>query len=97
MCFILIITYHNADSINTVAVMKELKALISVCNIYISESGSFANVRLLESVAHYITGILKVFGVIPETTFLGFPLDKSLEMSSTTDEVYSDKFNVNPN
>lgn len=71
--------------------MKELKVLIGNCNVYISKSDSSANVRLLESAALYVTGILKVFGVIPDTTTLGFPLDRKPKSpgSSTTiaDEV----------
>ena len=68
--------------------MKELKALISICNVYISKSDSSANARLLESAALYVTGILKVFGVIPDTSILGFPLDdKSPGTSTITDEV----------
>ena len=69
--------------------MKELKVLIGNCNVYSSKSDSSANVRLLESAALYVTGILKVFGVIPDTTILGFPLDSKSPGSSTTvaDEV----------
>ena len=69
--------------------MKVLKGLISNCNVYISEVGPSANIHLLESAGLYVTGILKVFGVIPDKTVLGFPLDnKPLERSSVTDEVY---------
>lgn len=81
---------RSIDSIDTVAVMKELKALIGNCNVYISKSDSSANIHLVESAAVYVTGILKVFGVIPDTsTILGFPLENKSAGSSMaiTDEV----------
>lgn len=80
----------NTDSINTVAVMKLLKELIGSCNVYLSETGSSVNVRLVESAAVYVTRILKVFGVIPDSTLLGFPFDsKPLGDSNLTEEVHS--------
>lgn len=76
------------DSINTVAVMKLLRELIGSCNVYLSETGSSVNVRLVESAAVYVTRMLKVFGVIPDSTLLGFPFDsKLLGDSNLTEEV----------
>ena len=78
------------DSVNTVAIMKLLRELISSCNVYMSETGSSLNVRLVESAAVYVTHILKVFGVIPDSKLLGFPFNsKPLGDSNLTVEVYS--------
>lgn len=70
-------------------VLKVLKELIGNYNVYINEtSSSVRNVRLLESAALYVTGILKVFGVIPDITILGFPVESQNSGSShVTEEV----------
>ena len=68
------------DSIDTVSAMKVLKELVGSCNVYLGEG--VANVRLLEMVALYLTDMMKVFGVVPESTRLGFPTHQQ-----TTDEV----------
>ena len=54
-------------------VMKLLRQLVTDANIYISKTTP--NVRLLVSIATYITDVLKVFGVIPGDSSIGFPLD----------------------
>ena len=71
---------HLIDSIDTVAAMKVMKELVGSCNVYLGEGE--ANVRLLEMVALYLTDMMKVFGVAPDSTRLGFPTDQH-----TTDEV----------
>ena len=68
------------DSIDTVSAMKVMKELVGSCNVYLGEG--VANVRLLELVALYLTDMMKVFGVVPDSTRLGFPTDQQ-----TTDEV----------
>ena len=68
------------DSIDTVSAMKVMKDLVGSCNVYLGEG--VANVRLLELVALYLTDMMKVFGVVPDSTRLGFPTDQQ-----TTDEV----------
>ena len=57
-----------------------MKELVGSCNIYLGEG--VANARLLELVALYLTDMMKVFGVVPESTRLGFPTDQR-----TTNEV----------
>ena len=57
-----------------------MKELVGSCNIYLGEG--VANARLLELVALYLTDMMKVFGVVPESTRLGFPTDQQ-----TTNEV----------
>ena len=69
------------DSVDTVSAMKVMKELVSSCNVYLGEG--VANVRLLELVALYLTDMMKVFGVVPDSTRLGFPTDQH-----TTDEVH---------
>ena len=60
--------------------MKVMKELVGGCNVYLGENDP--NVRLLELVALSITDMMKVFGVVPDSTRLGFPMDQK-----TTDEV----------
>ena len=76
----LIATNTHADSIDTVSAMKVMKELVGSCNVYLGEG--VANARLLEMMALYLTDMMKVFGVVPESTRLGFPTTQQ-----TTDEV----------
>lgn len=76
---------HTAlcDSIDTPSVMKHLKDLTSSCNIYLDESDA-PNTHLLETVALYVTKMLRIFGTIPSDVSLGFPVEaKGLDVEST--------------
>ncbi|XP_064401843.1 cysteine--tRNA ligase, cytoplasmic-like [Halichondria panicea] len=70
------------DSIDTVCAMRELRQLVSASNIYCSQGNPPPNVRLLHTVATYITDMLKLFGVISEDSDIGFPLDSQSASSS---------------
>ena len=61
--------------------MKAMKDLVGGCNVYLGEG--VANARLLELIGLYITEIMRVFGVVPESTRFGFPVDQQ-----ATDEVW---------
>ena len=76
----MVATNTHADSIDTVSVMKVMKELVGSCNVYLGEG--VANARLLEMMALYLTDMMKVFGVVPASTRLGFPTQQQ-----TTDEV----------
>ena len=76
----LVATNTHADSIDTVSAMKVMKELVGSCNVYLGEG--VANARLLEMMALYLTDMMKVFGVVSESTRLGFPTHQR-----TTDEV----------
>ena len=66
----------HTDSIDTLAVMKILRDVISACNVYMSQGGSSpSNARLVDSIAHYVTYVLSVFGVIPLDSGIGFPVE----------------------
>ena len=71
----------SSDSIDTVAAMKVMKELVGSCNVYLGEG--VANARLLELVGLYLTDMMKMFGVVPDSTRFGFPVDQQ-----TTDEVH---------
>ena len=64
--------------------MTLLRELVGACNVYIADSSSAANTRLLQTVAQYVTHMLKVFGVIPSDQSIGFPLQQEI---GTTDQV----------
>ena len=57
--------------------MRLLKELVTTCNIYLSDQRTSTNVLLLQNIASYLTDILRVFGVIPDPTSLGFPVSQS--------------------
>ena len=61
--------------------MKVMKDLVGSCNVYLGEG--VANARLLELIGLYLTDMMKIFGVVPESTRFGFPVDQQ-----TMDEVY---------
>ncbi len=62
--------------------MRELRQLVSASNIYCSQGIPPPNVRLLHTVATYITDMLKLFGVISDDSDIGFPLDSQSASSS---------------
>ena len=60
--------------------MIVMKKLVVSCNEYFEED--VANARLLELVGLYLTDMMKLFGVVPDSTRFGFPVGQQ-----TTDEV----------
>ena len=62
-----------ADSIDTPSVMKHLRDLLGSCNVYVTECDP-PNTRLLENVALYVTKMLQMFGVIPSSRIIGYPV-----------------------
>lgn len=78
-------TTHSLDSIDTVSVMKSLRSLVSSANVYSSSQDS-PNVRLLVSIAQYLTRMLTLFGVITQNSNIGFPVEGT---SSSNTQVYS--------
>ena len=62
------------DDFDTPVAIKKLMELIREVNKYLEDGG--ANGAALNSVAKYVTSILKVFGLITESSEIGFPLDQ---------------------
>ena len=69
--------FPNADSIDTPTVMKHLRELIGVCNIYCAEQDTHPNCPLLETIATYCTRILQIFGIVPTDSKIGYPLEST--------------------
>ncbi|XP_066108410.1 cysteine--tRNA ligase, cytoplasmic isoform X1 [Saccopteryx bilineata] len=70
---------HEAlcDNVDTRTVLEEMRALVSQCNLYMAARKAARrrpNRALLESVALYLTRMLKIFGAIEEESSLGFPV-----------------------
>ncbi|KAM5224824.1 cysteine--tRNA ligase, cytoplasmic isoform 2-T2 [Hipposideros larvatus] len=70
---------HEAlcDNIDTRTVLEEMRALVSQCNLYMATRKAARrqpNRALLQSVALYLTRMLKIFGAIEEESDLGFPV-----------------------
>lgn len=56
-----------------------MRELVSLSNTYIDETGTAGNAQLLGDIAQYLTYLLKVFGVIPHSTGIGFPIQEEGE------------------
>ncbi|XP_068174506.1 cysteine--tRNA ligase, cytoplasmic isoform X2 [Antennarius striatus] len=70
---------HGAlcDNIDTRTAMVEMRALVSQSNSYIASKKSSKmkpNRMLVESIALYLTNMLKIFGAIEESGSIGFPV-----------------------
>ncbi|XP_025771323.1 cysteine--tRNA ligase, cytoplasmic [Puma concolor] len=70
---------HEAlcDNVDTRTVLEEMRALVGQCNLYMAARKAARrrpNRALLESIARYLTHMLKVFGAIEEESSLGFPV-----------------------
>ncbi|XP_023393127.1 cysteine--tRNA ligase, cytoplasmic [Pteropus vampyrus] len=82
---------HEAlcDNIDTRTVLEEMRALVSQCNLYMAARKAARrrpSRTLLESIALYLTHMLKIFGAIEEESSLGFPVGgpgTSLDVKST--------------
>uniref|UniRef100_A0A671FU84 Cysteine--tRNA ligase, cytoplasmic n=1 Tax=Rhinolophus ferrumequinum TaxID=59479 RepID=A0A671FU84_RHIFE len=77
------------DNVDTRTVLEEMRALVSQCNLYMAARKAARrrpNRALLETVALYLTHMLKIFGAIEEESSLGFPVGgpgTSLNLEST--------------
>ncbi|XP_073073417.1 cysteine--tRNA ligase, cytoplasmic isoform X1 [Manis javanica] len=70
---------HEAlcDNIDTRTVLEEMRALVGQCNLYMAARKAARrrpNRAVLQSIAQYLTHMLKVFGAIEEESSLGFPV-----------------------
>ncbi|KAL4622703.1 cysteine-tRNA ligase, cytoplasmic isoform X1 [Arapaima gigas] len=77
------------DNIDTRTVLEELRALVSQSNAYIAGKKSaklLPNRMLLQSIALYLTELLKTFGAIEGTEPIGFPVGgngQNVDLEST--------------
>ena len=69
----------SPDSIDTLAVMRHLKNLIRICNVYLNDQTAPPNCPLVETMATYCTKMLQMFGVIPSESRLGFSAEEGVE------------------
>lgn len=82
---------HEAlcDNVDTRTVLEEMRALVSQCNLYMAARKAARrrpNRALLESIALYLTHMLKIFGAIEDESTLGFPVrgpGASLDLEAT--------------
>merc|ERR1712131_38875 len=82
---------HDAlcDNIDTRTTLEEMRALVGQSNSYIASrknSKLLPNRMLIKTIAVYLTDMLKVFGAIPETASIGFPVggsDGAVDLEST--------------
>ncbi|XP_054998734.1 cysteine--tRNA ligase, cytoplasmic isoform X1 [Sorex araneus] len=70
---------HEAlcDNVDTRTALEEMRALVGQCNLYMAARKAARrrpSRALLESVALYLTRMLKIFGAIEEESSLGFPV-----------------------
>jgi cysteinyl-tRNA synthetase len=62
------------DDFDTPLAIKKLLELVKEVNRYVEDNG--VNGAVLTSATKYVTWMLKVFGLIPATSEVGFPLDQ---------------------
>ncbi|KAM9317540.1 cysteine--tRNA ligase, cytoplasmic isoform 2-T2 [Pholidichthys leucotaenia] len=82
---------HEAlcDNIDTRTAMEEMRMLVSQSNSYVAGRKSaklMPNRMLLESIARYLTNMLKIFGAIEGSDPIGFPVGgqgQSIDLEST--------------
>lgn len=66
---------HEAlcDSIDTATALKVLRDLVGDVNMYLADPARAPSAALLRKAGEYVTRILKIFGVIPDNSGMGFP------------------------
>uniref|UniRef100_A0A8C4ETM4 Cysteine--tRNA ligase, cytoplasmic n=1 Tax=Dicentrarchus labrax TaxID=13489 RepID=A0A8C4ETM4_DICLA len=80
---------HEAlcDNVDTRTAMEEMRVLVSQSNSYIASRKNAKlrpNRMLVESIAVYLTNMLKIFGAIEESESIGFPMGgQSQNLEST--------------
>ncbi|KAF3833071.1 hypothetical protein F7725_026736 [Dissostichus mawsoni] len=82
-------TVHEAlcDNVDTRTAMEEMRVLVGQSNSYIASRKSAKltpNRMLMESIAAYLTSILKVFGAIEGSEPIGFPVGQSQNVDLET-------------
>ena len=65
------------DDFDTPRAITALLELIRESNKYTEADGSLVNTALLTNLARYVTSILKVFGLVQDSSEIGFPLEGS--------------------
>lgn len=80
---------HQAlcDNVDTRTAMEEMRVLVGQSNSYIAGRKSAKlkpNRLLLESIAVYLTDMLKIFGAIEEPVSIGFPVGQSQSVDLET-------------
>lgn len=65
------------DDFDTPRAITALLELIRESNKYSEADGTLVSTTLLTNVSRYITSILKVFGLVQDSSEIGFPLDNS--------------------
>ncbi|WKY05404.1 hypothetical protein Q1695_005982 [Nippostrongylus brasiliensis] len=78
---------HTAlcDSVDTRTVIEKLRELIGIGNAYINEKekeNSTPNCLLLRNIASFITNLFTVFGVVPMSGEIGFPIEREAGVGS---------------
>uniref|UniRef100_H3CGN7 Cysteine--tRNA ligase, cytoplasmic n=1 Tax=Tetraodon nigroviridis TaxID=99883 RepID=H3CGN7_TETNG len=76
---------HEAlcDNVDTRAAMEEMRLLVGQSNSYMASrknARSSPNRMLLESIARYLTHMLKIFGAVEELASIGFPVGQKENM-----------------
>ncbi|XP_051234226.1 cysteine--tRNA ligase, cytoplasmic isoform X1 [Dicentrarchus labrax] len=82
---------HEAlcDNVDTRTAMEEMRVLVSQSNSYIASRKNAKlrpNRMLVESIAVYLTNMLKIFGAIEESESIGFPMggqSQNVDLEST--------------
>lgn len=72
------------DSVDTPTVMRLIREIITFSNTYMNDPAlTTPNAKLLESIAQYVTYLLKVFGVINTNEPIGFPQQTNGQTANT--------------
>lgn len=74
------------DDFDTPRAVTALLELMRECNRYSEADGSLVSTTTLTTVAKFITSILKVFGLVQDSSDIGFPLDSTSEGGSVSKE-----------
>lgn len=85
----MILIFLFIDNIDTRSALEALRDLVTSSNIYMKERKPL-DTLLLVDISLYITKMLSIFGTMPESLKIGFPI------SSGTDSDNVSNFVVNP-
>jgi len=73
------------NDFDTPVALKKMMILSKEVNKYLDDGG--VNSAIISSVAKYITGILRVLGLVPESSEVGFPLESVGEGGGNKEEI----------
>lgn len=62
------------DNIDTRKTLELIRECVAHCNIYIRDFHDSLNVILLGDIAHQLTNYFRIFGLIPSSSVIGFPV-----------------------